>query len=796
MTDLLFADAVQPFIDAGLPVVDLLPIIPPGAALVPKTAIDSGHLGKIPGRYLPYKKLWSGLPGEWPSVGLLPRYQAQCGTWPTQNVGLRAGNFPGLDIDVKSEEARDLVEVLSTLHLGKAPARVRDNAPRALLVFRLDGGEAIRKMRIEFEDKVGVKHAVEMLGLGQQYVIAGKHPTGSMYEWREGSDLTQWGANGLTKITADAARTFFNELFLEIQGRGWTVVQSKRNGGGALGDAVPLSGMEPTLSVDMAIRALNAIPNTQEALPDHNDLVSVLASFKATLGRDALREDVRAAADEWAHRHGWAKEGAFDNIWRSTDAVRVGPYSLISRARQYGWFEDVPLDFPDDVEEVETKIEAAQATANDEDAVLRSVAEQLVYWPEAERFVVRATGKLYSHRALNSATGLGTEIAPSGMSGTKAASHRLINSKLVQTVGGITYHAAAPQLLSSPEGFVYNRWKEHPMRLPTNVTDAAVRPWLDHVSYLFSNDDERAFLLDYFAHLVQHRGVKIRFAPILIGAQGIGKDLLLNPIVTWLGETNTRQIEPEDFAPGKFGDFYESELCVVQEITRHGKYDLYEKMKAIISGTAGDKVLVNKKYQMPYEVKNLVNFIFFSNHSDAITLADDDRRFFVIESTVSPEKEAYYDALAKFYANGGVASVIAWLKARSLGNFNPGGRPMMTDAKRQMISDSRAPTVRKVSDALTEGCFVNRTVLDADELMKLVEKEYSFDEATRKCFLYVGQAAAALRAAKWVNRPGQVYLGGKRVRLWCRTAEIAALGHDMLKALLLRERDEGQKEAA
>jgi hypothetical protein len=795
MTDILFADAVRPFIDAGLPVVDLLPIIPPGAALVPKTAIDSGHLGKIPGCYYPRTKLWSGLTGNWPSEGLLPRHQAQCGKWPTQNVGLRAGKFPGLDIDVATEEARDLVEVLSTLHLGKAPARVRGNAPRALLVFRLDGGESIRKMRLAFKDKAGVAHAVEMLGLGQQYVVAGQHPSGTMYEWRDGSDLTQWGASGLTKITAAAARTFFSELYVEIHKRGWTIEASKRSGG-SLGDAVALTGMEPTLSVEMALSALNAIPNTQATLPDHNDLVSVIAALKAALGKDALREDVRAAADEWAHRHGWAKEGAFDRIWRSTDAVRVGPYSLINRARQFGWFEDVPLDFPDDVAEVETKIEAKQAAADDEDATLRAVAEKLVYWEVAERFVVRATGNLYSHRALNSAAGLGTEIAPSGMSGTKAASHRLVNSKLVQTVGGITYRAAAPQLLSSPEGLLYNRWKEHPMRLPASVTDAAVQPWLDHISFLFSNDDERAFLLDYFAHLVQHRGVKIRFAPILIGAQGIGKDLLLNPIVTWLGETNTRQIEPEDFAPGKFGDFFESELCVVQEITRHGKYDLYEKMKAIISGTAGDKVLVNKKYQMPYEVKNLVNFIFFSNHTDAITLAEDDRRFFVIESTVSAQKEAYYDALAKFYANGGVAAVIAWLKARNLGNFNPGGRPMMTDAKRQMISDSRSPIIRKVSDALVDGCLAARTVLDADELMKLVEKEYSFDETTRKGFAFPNQAASALKAAKWVYRSAQIRVGDKRLRLWCRTEEIAGLGQDKLKALLLKEREEAKRETA
>ena len=796
MSDLNFAAAAQPFLDAGFPVADLLPIIPPGAALVPKTAIDSVHLGKIPGRFLPHRKLWAGLQGEWPTVGLLPRWQAQCGRWPTENVGLRAEQFPGLDIDVSSEEARDLVENLSNLHLGKAPARVRDGAPRALLVFRLAGDEPIRKMRLAFKDDAGVEHAVEMLGLGQQYVIAGRHPKGAMYEWREGSDLAAWGVKGLTKVSAEAARTFFNEVYNEIHDRGWTIVQNLRQRHSPAGLGVAVADTEPLMSTELALGALNAIPNTNEVLPLREDIVGVLAGLKAAIGKEALREDVKATAREWAVRHGFADEKYFETVWGSLSHVRVGPHNLVSRARQFGWFDDAPGDFPDDVAVVETKIVAAKAAADDEDAALRAVAEKLVYWPEAERFIVRATGKLFPHKALNSTSDLGIEIAPSGASGTKAASHRLINSRLVREVDGVTYQAGAGQLHQTATALLYNRWKDYGMTLPTTAADAAIRPWLDHVSYLFPNDDERAFLLDYFAHIVQHRGVKIRFAPILIGAQGIGKDILLNPLVSWLGETNTRQVEPEDFAPGKFGDFFESELCIVQEITRHGKYDYYEKMKAIISGTAGDKVTINRKYQMPYEVANLVNFVFFSNHSDAITLADDDRRFFVIESTAAPQKGAYYSALAAFYADGGIPAIIAWLKARDLSNFNAGGQPMMTDAKQQMISESRSPTIRKVADSLTRGTLVARTVLEATELLDLVAKDYSIDARTREAFQYPNQATSVLKSAGWVARPVQVRVAGKKVRLWCRTQDVAALGPDVLKDRLLQERQDGQREAA
>jgi hypothetical protein len=774
-----------------------LPIIPPGAALVPQTAIDSVHLGKIPGRYLPYKKLWSGLPGEWPTIGLLPRYQMQCGSWPTENVGLRAEMFPGLDIDVASEEARDLVEVLSTLHLGKAPARVRGNAPRALLVFQLDGEEPIRKMRLVFKDDKGVEHAIEMLGLGQQYVIAGKHPSGSMYEWREGSSLIVWGAEGLSKVTAEAARAFFASVHSEIINRGWTVVQNlkQRHNGPAIGGTA-VADLEPLLATDLALAALNAIPNTNAVLPLREDIVSVLAGLKAAIGREALREDVKASAREWAVRHGFADVKYFETVWGSLSHVRVGPHALVSRARQFGWFDDAPLDFPDDVAATEIKIVAAKAAADDEDAALRAVAERLLYWGEAEKFIVRANGKLFSHRALNSTNGLGTEIAPSGASGTKAASHRLINSSLVQQVDGVTYRPAAPQLQQTADGLFYNRWRDYGMVLPAIASEAAAQQWIDHASFLFPDDNERAFLLDYLAHIVQHRGVKIQFAPILIGAQGVGKDLLLNPIVAFLGDSNTRQVDPEDFNPKTFGDFFESELCIVQEITRHGRHDYYERMKALISTTTGNKIKINRKYMMPYEVENFVNFVFFSNHTDAVSLSEDDRRFFVIESPAFPQKSGYYKSLVSFYENGGTPAVISWLKARDLSNFNPGGRPMMTDAKTNMVSESRAPVIREVADALYHGQLAARTIMDNMELLKLVKSDYTFDARTRDDFKWPNQATNALKAAGWVARPVQVRVEGKKLRLWCRTQEIAALGPDVLKDRLLEERQDGQRAAA
>src|SRR5690606_1823325 len=113
--------------------------------------------------------------------------------------------------DVNSVEALRLVEELINVRLAGgslAPVRERGNAPRALFVFRRVGDDPVRKIRVVFEDDKGVTHAVEVLGLGQQYVIAGMHPSGVAYEWREGRDLAQTEGELIPMVTAEKLSGF------------------------------------------------------------------------------------------------------------------------------------------------------------------------------------------------------------------------------------------------------------------------------------------------------------------------------------------------------------------------------------------------------------------------------------------------------------------------------------------------------------------------------------------------------------------------------------------------------------
>ena len=379
-------------------------------------------------------------------------------------------------------------------------------------------------------------------------------------------------------------------------------------------------------------------------------------------------------------------------------------------------------------------------------------------------------------------------IAPAGSTGTRAAANKLLNASLVQQVQGITYLPGQPQLVTwDPHGrpnMFFNRWEDANVSLPDAVTDGNVRPWLDHAAYLFEEAGDREYLLDYLAHILQRRGRKIRWAPIIIGSQGIGKDLFLRPIMRGLGErTNCATVQP-DRLQGKFIDFYERELVVVEEITRTERNDVYERLKAIISGTASDTVLIERKFEQPYEVPNTVNFVFFSNHSDALSLSADDRRFFVISSHASPADTAYYTRLSRFYESGGWQAVVRWLRQRDIGSFNPDARPRFNSDKEHMIEQAQPYYALWLRDEF----LPDRSVVTVKEVLDTVATNLNINPRVRDHLRGQSQVAKALKFAGWVYRHKELRLHtGQQARVWCRNEQIANSSLDLIRAAYQRE---------
>ncbi len=120
-------------------------------------------------------------------------WQMRRGLPPISDIALNTGIIcEGLcpaDIDVDDADAVEAIVKVFDEVAGHTPlVRGRPNSPRRLLLYRAPDGTRPKKRVI----KLGSLGKVELLGLGQQFVAYGMHPSGVEFEWPEaGPDVVK-----------------------------------------------------------------------------------------------------------------------------------------------------------------------------------------------------------------------------------------------------------------------------------------------------------------------------------------------------------------------------------------------------------------------------------------------------------------------------------------------------------------------------------------------------------------------------------------------------------------------------
>jgi len=110
--------------------------------------------------------------------------------WHTEsgcNAGLILGPTSGLyalDLDISAPEVATVaIEAVMRMLGGPMPYRI-GQWPKVAFLFRAPPGPGIRRVRHKLKDANGTEHLIELLGEGQQIVIAGTHPkTHAPYQW-------------------------------------------------------------------------------------------------------------------------------------------------------------------------------------------------------------------------------------------------------------------------------------------------------------------------------------------------------------------------------------------------------------------------------------------------------------------------------------------------------------------------------------------------------------------------------------------------------------------------------------
>ena len=226
--------------------------------------------------------------------------------------------------------------------------------------------------------------------------------------------------------------------------------------------------------------------------------------------------------------------------------------------------------------------------------------------------------------------------------------------------------------------------------------------WLDHVGKIFGGDSDH--ILKWLAHRVQRPADKINHALVLGGAQGIGKDTLLEPVKRAIGPWNFSEVSPQQML-GRFNGFLKSVILRVSEARDLGdvdRFQFYDHLKAYTAAPP-DVLRVDEKNLREYSVPNCVSIIITTNHkTDGVFLPEDDRRHFVAWSDLNEEQfdPDYWTMLWDWYRTGGDRHVAAFLRDLDLVSFDPKAPPPKTQAFWEIVDASRAPEDAELADVI------------------------------------------------------------------------------------------------
>ena len=130
-------------------------------------------------------------------------------------------------------------------------------------------------------------------------------------------------------------------------------------------------------------------------------------------------------------------------------------------------------------------------------------------------------------------------------------------------------------------------------------------------------------------------------------------------------------------------------MIVCNEMTsaETNKYLNSDALKTVITENVLD---VNQKNEPVRTIENVVNLIFVSNHFVPVKVDEDDRRYFMVETSDKYKGDfGYFDRLVKsFEADGFHENLLTFFMKRDISRFDPRKIPM-TKTKRDVLNSTK-----------------------------------------------------------------------------------------------------------
>jgi len=186
-----------------------------------------------------------------------------------------------------------------------------------------------------------------------------------------------------------------------------------------------------------------------------------------------------------------------------------------------------------------------------------------------------------------------------------------------------------------------------PIDIPMREGDAT--PFLTHLAKLLPNERDRKIYLSYLAAMVQHKGVKFRWAPVLQGVEGNGKTFFSVCAEFAVGRRYTHWPKAKKLGAQFNSWMYGRMLYCVEDFGPSRQRDeIIEDLKPMITGES----LEIEGKGVDQESRTICgNFLFNTNHKGAVRKTANDRRFAVFYTPQQEVGDLVRDGITSEYLN-------------------------------------------------------------------------------------------------------------------------------------------------
>ncbi len=578
-----------------------------------------------------------------------------------EGVGVLCRDNPAVDIDILDEEvSRQMVEAVLQLYPGGL-VRV-GKAPKTLLAYRTD--KPFKKVRsCTYEDKDGNCHAVEILGDGQQFVSMSIHPgTLKPYQWI-GASLADVNSDDLSVFNLEDAHSIvkvFEEIAKgKVASNHWAKVKEGSRGSltshgsndnvqdGSELLLANLTVLHPPLNITVQqIRR-----DIESVLPDDYDMwlqVGMCLWHQFNGGEEGFE-----LWDEWsmpsenytgieALRSRWAgfkpdpnqRPLTFATVRRMANNARMAEDPLPEFLNRFAYVMD-----GDAVYDLE-------GLAHDKPAVLKEFKNMFANI----RMEIEVPAPVLGNDGRTK-----TKMVP-------VTSQWMTNPER-KSAQGFIYLPDGPEIIKDSNG---RQWVNN-FHMPvfdnpcpmvtqngeTKMDPEHVEPLLEvffrHMEYIIPMEEEREWFYSWMAFNLQRPGMRCKVTPLLIATDhGTGRGWIVQLMNLLLGSWNCSKTKMStlngESSAGQYQDFMNETLfCAVEEIKDADKpYGVLDNIRSTLTE---DTLEINLKYGAKETKRVYTNFLWNSNHADALVLKAEDRRVNVFKTVDGPKGNDYYDRL-------------------------------------------------------------------------------------------------------------------------------------------------------